>query len=445
MPSYPSSVKTFTTKVTGETLEASHINEPQDEIVAIESGLLTGLQHHLTPSPSGTRDLGSSSLRWRDLWLSGSLQSGSVSGALLVNGSVTDAKLRDSAATSVIGRAGGTGGPPADITAAADAHVLRRVSGALGFGTLPTGSLDDNAVTDAKLRDSAATSVIGRSSSSAGDPADIVATTDNHVLRRVSGTLGFGTLATGSLDDNAVTNAKLRDSVALSVIGRATNTAGDPADITADTDGHVLRRAGTALGFGTVGTAGVALGAITNDRLRDSAALSVIGRASNSSGPPADIAASGDGEVLRRSGTALGFGTVATAGIADGAVTPAKASSALRRRGLVLVVPGNPSTGATASIRLIVPWTCTITAVKSSCRVAVSSGTYTYDLNKNGTTMYSTQANRPTRVSTDGTGAKTHTQPDVTAIAAGDILDVDVDGTGSGISDFTLHVEVEVS
>ena len=67
--------------------------------------------------------------------------------------------------------------------------------------------------------------------------------------------------------------------------------------------------------------------AIGDTKLRDSAALSVIGRASNSSGDPADIVAANDGEVLRRSGTAVGFGTVATAGIADGAVTNAKQAS----------------------------------------------------------------------------------------------------------------------
>jgi hypothetical protein len=67
---------------------------------------------------------------------------------------------------------------------------------------------------------------------------------------------------------------------------------------------------------------------VTNAKLRHSAALSVIGRTANTSGAPADIAAANDGEVLRRSGTAVGFGTVATAGIADAAVTAAKLSGA---------------------------------------------------------------------------------------------------------------------
>lgn len=60
------------------------------------------------------------------------------------------------------------------------------------------------------------------------------------------------------IKDNGVSNAKLRDSAALSVIGRSANSSGDPADIAASSDGHVLRRSGTSLGFGQVATAGLA-------------------------------------------------------------------------------------------------------------------------------------------------------------------------------------------
>jgi hypothetical protein len=56
----------------------------------------------------------------------------------------------------------------------------------------------------------------------------------------------------------------------------------------------------------------------------DGSALSVVGRSANSSGVQASIAAANDGEVLRRSGTALGFGTIATAGITNNAVTAGK-------------------------------------------------------------------------------------------------------------------------
>jgi hypothetical protein len=59
-------------------------------------------------------------------------------------------------------------------------------------GALPSPTIAANAVTNAKLRDSAPVSVIGRSANSTGDPDDIAAASDNVVLRRVSGALGFG-------------------------------------------------------------------------------------------------------------------------------------------------------------------------------------------------------------------------------------------------------------
>jgi hypothetical protein len=65
--SYPNSVKVFTTKTTGQTILASHINEPQDEITAIEQGLLQGLAHAIFPSTDVGQDLGTTTKRWRQL------------------------------------------------------------------------------------------------------------------------------------------------------------------------------------------------------------------------------------------------------------------------------------------------------------------------------------------------------------------------------------------
>jgi len=51
------------------------------------------------------------------------------------------------------------------------------------------------------------------------------------------------------------------------------------------------------------------------------AGLAVLGNSAGSSGAGEAITASSDGQVLRRSGSALGFGQIATAGIADDAIT----------------------------------------------------------------------------------------------------------------------------
>lgn len=71
--------------------------------------------------------------------LTGDVTAGPGSGsqaATIANDAVTNAKLRNSVATSVIGRAGGSTGDPADIVASADNQVLWRSGGGLGFAPL---------------------------------------------------------------------------------------------------------------------------------------------------------------------------------------------------------------------------------------------------------------------------------------------------------------------
>jgi hypothetical protein len=131
-------------------------------------------------------------------------------------------------------------------------------------------------------------------------------------------------VGTDQLIDDAVTDAKLSDATALSVKGNPTNASANPTDIVAANDGEVLRRSGTTVGFGTIIADGIADDTITDDKLAEATALSVKGNPTNASANPTDIVAGSDGYVLRRSGTAVGFGEVATAGIANDAVTADK-------------------------------------------------------------------------------------------------------------------------
>ena len=172
-------------------------------------------------------------------------------------------------------------------------------------------TIASNAVSDAKLRDSAALSVIGRSANSTGDPADIATAADGDVLRRSGTTLGFGTIATAGIADNAVTNAKIRDSAALSVIGRSANSTGDPADIATAADGDVLRRSGTTLGFGTIVPASI--GTVTTDRL--------LGRDTASTGTAEEIAVGGNLEFTGSGGIQRGALTGAVTASAGSGTT----------------------------------------------------------------------------------------------------------------------------
>ena len=143
--------------------------------------------------------------------------------------------------TSTFARSDGTPATPAGGGGGID-ELTGDVTAGPGSGS-QVATIAANAVTDTKLRDSAALSVIGRSANSTGDPADIAAGTDGHVLRRSGTALGFGQVATGGITDLAVTTAKIAadavDNTKLANVatatfkGRVTAGTGDPEDLTA--------------------------------------------------------------------------------------------------------------------------------------------------------------------------------------------------------------------
>jgi hypothetical protein len=255
-----------------------------------------------------------------------------VTNAKLADAAVTNAKLANMAASTIKGRTGGSG-PPEDLT----------IGASLSFA----GN---------ELRRSALT-------------GDVTASANNNVT---------------TIANNAVTNTKLRDSSALSVIGRSANSTGDPADISAGTDGHVLRRSGTTLGFGQVATAGIATfavtaneianGAVTDAKLSDMAASTLKGRGSASgTGDPQDLTMGGGvdisgttvvrsaliGDVTASQGsntTSIANDAVTTVKILDDAVSNAKLANmaTARIKGRVTAGTGDPEdlTGTQATALL---------------------------------------------------------------------------------------------
>lgn len=125
----------------------------------------------------------------------------------------------------------------------------------------------------ANLTQGSALSVLGVTGNATADVASIAAGTDGHVLRRSGTTLGFGTLASGAFASNTVSRAALVNGSALSVIGRSANSSGAVADISAGTDGHVLFRSGTTLTFGTLPSASITDGTLVNADINASAAI----------------------------------------------------------------------------------------------------------------------------------------------------------------------------
>jgi hypothetical protein len=63
---------------------------------------------------------------------------------------------------------------------------------------------------------------------------------------------------------------------------------------------------------------------VTNDKLRQSAAVSILGRSANSIGAPADIVAGANDRLLARVGNALAFVQMTAAMVPDGLITGAK-------------------------------------------------------------------------------------------------------------------------
>lgn len=98
---------------------------------------------------------------------------------------------------------------------------------ASGAISLPAGS-----ITRANLANGTACSVIGRSANSSGAVADISTATNDRILSRTSNVLSWTQLTAGMVPNALITNAMLRDSAGLSVIGRTAGSSGFPADIT---------------------------------------------------------------------------------------------------------------------------------------------------------------------------------------------------------------------
>ncbi|MCL5074206.1 MAG: hypothetical protein M1136_00930 [Chloroflexi bacterium] len=84
----------------------------------------------------------------------------------------------------------------------------------------------------------------------------------------------------------------------------------------------------------------------------------------------------------------------------------------------------------------------TITDVRAYLDTAPTGATFIVDVNINGVTAFTTQANRPT-IAISG-NASTTTLPDVVALAAGDRLTIDVDQIGSTVAGSDLYVTITI-
>lgn len=164
---------------------------------------------------------------------------------------------------------------------------------------------------------------LGGSSLTDGDKGDITVTSGGTVW---------------SIDNGVVTYAKIQDITGQRILGRYAASTGPAQEITIgsglslDTSTGVLTASTISAEFieDTIGailtdtatidltysdatpsiTADVIDNSISNNKFRQSAGLSVVGVSGNSTANVADITASVDNTVLRRSGTSIGFGSL---------------------------------------------------------------------------------------------------------------------------------------
>lgn len=101
---------------------------------------------------------------------------------------------------------------------------------------------------------------------------------------------------------------------------------------------------------------------------------------------------------------------------------------------IALSIATDPLVVGTGIVQFVAMRACTITGVRATVAVgkAPTGADVIFDINKNGTTIFSTQANRPKVTATNTVGALA--TPNTTALAAGDVITIDVDQVGSTLA-----------
>jgi len=159
-----------------------------------------------------------------------------------------------------------------------------------------------------------------------------------------------------TIANNAVTNAKFRQSAALSVVGNATNATANVADIAAGTDHNILRRSGTAIGFGSIdlsqtGAVGASILGVSNGGT-GAATLTGLVQGHGTAAFTAITDSSTVGQVLQVTGPS----TYAWAALSGGDVTGA-ALTRVDDTNVTITLGGTPATALLRATSLTVGWT----------------------------------------------------------------------------------------
>lgn len=184
---------------------------------------------------------------------------------------------------------------------------------------------------------------------------------------------------------------------------------------------------------GTASNAQLAIGAIVDADVNNSAAIAQSKIANLTTDLGAKIASSEKGQ-------ANGVAALDS----SGKIPPGQLQTSNITKILPYSYLGSVSVGA-GTFRLYndTGATWTITGVRASAGTAPTGAAIIVDINKNGTTIFTTQPNRPTIAISSNTSGNV-TNMDITTVAAGEYLTVDIDQVGSTVAGANLTIQVEV-
>jgi hypothetical protein len=178
-------------------------------------------------------------------------------------------------------------------------------------------SVRANGIANANFRQSVAASLVGRAANSTGDVADIPINADETIVRSGGVLVSAKISAINIAAAAAIALTQLAPGAGLSLVGRSASSSGSRADIVAASDHQVMRRSGATIGFGAIdlSQAAAVTGQLALANVASGTACSIVGRAANSTGALGLISVAADGDVVMRTASVVTSGKIANANV----------------------------------------------------------------------------------------------------------------------------------